>query len=67
VRFEWEMIQEYGEAFDETWLQRAKVPGGWIVRQLKYKGTSAEAMCFVPDPNHEWDGQTLVQEEAEHG
>lgn len=46
--------------------QRAKVPGGWIVKAFENvlhdsQGTFEfgwdwrVAMCFVPDPNHEWE------------
>ena len=46
--------------------QRAKVHGGWIVKTFEnvihdvYEGMMRDgwdwrvAMCFVPDPNHEW-------------
>ncbi len=34
-------------------LQRAKLPGGWLVK-LQPTG-----ICFYPDPGHKWDGSTL--------
>ncbi len=34
-------------------LQRAKVPGGWLVK-LQQNG-----ICFYPDANHKWDGSTI--------
>lgn len=34
-------------------LQRAKVPGGWLVK-LQQSG-----ICFYPDAGHKWDGSTL--------
>jgi hypothetical protein len=34
-------------------LQRAKVPGGWLVK-LQQNG-----LCFYPDANHKWDGSTI--------
>jgi hypothetical protein len=37
-------------------LQRAKILGGWLVRQYSRNG---EAMTFVPDPDHKWDGSSL--------
>lgn len=40
----------------EVW--RAKVPGGWMVfleRGLLETGGA----FFYPDPNHEWNGETL--------
>lgn len=36
------------------WLVlRAKVPGGWLVL------VEGKGLTFYPDPNHEWDGNTL--------
>ena len=34
---------------------RAKVPGGWFVRCDEGGGTA----FFYPDPEHEWDGNSL--------
>ncbi len=45
----------------DGWLSRAarsKVPGGWIVVILG-KDDSEKVGVFVPDPNHEWDGNSL--------
>lgn len=39
-------------------LLRAKIPGGWIIRDAQppphYSGPAA--LAFVPDPEHTWDG-----------
>ena len=54
---EWEHI--------DAWHQRAKVPGGWLVKAFEdvnhvVDGVYAHgwdyrvAMCFVPDPTHSW-------------
>lgn len=60
----WEELDQldgYGE------LHRAKVPGGWIVRQLvDYKVKNQEedindfsiSITFYPDPKHEWNGSS---------
>jgi hypothetical protein len=32
---------------------RAKIPGGWLV------GNGQTVLCFVPDPEHRWDGSSL--------
>lgn len=44
-------------------LYRSPVPGGWLIG-------SAEAgianICFVPDPEHLWDGNSLPREEGRH-
>lgn len=37
----------------EIYIDRAKVPGGWLVRTI----SDGIAMAFVPDPTHEWDGR----------
>ena len=34
-------------------LFRAKVPGGWLVL------SPAVSITFYPDPEHEWDGNSL--------
>jgi hypothetical protein len=37
-------------------VERAKVPGGWFV--TFHVGSSA-GITFYPDPDHEWDGNSL--------
>jgi hypothetical protein len=32
---------------------RAKIPGGWLV------GNAQTVLCFVPDPEHRWDGSSI--------
>jgi hypothetical protein len=36
-------------------VRRAKVPGGWLVI-IAY---GEWGICFVPDPEHKWDGSSL--------
>ncbi len=36
-------------------LNRAKVPGGWLI-------TLYQSITFYPDPRHEWDGSSLQDE-----
>jgi hypothetical protein len=36
-----------------TFVARAKIPGGWLV------GNGQTVLCFVPDPEHRWDGSSL--------
>lgn len=43
-------------------MDRLKVPGGWLVHTSNYDtGTNesaiSEALCFFPDPKYEWDLQ----------
>lgn len=35
-------------------IYRAKIPGGWLVASRPH-----DALVFVPDPQHEWDGGSL--------
>ena len=35
-------------------LYRTAVPGGWLISQSETGG-----LVFIPDPNHEWDGDSL--------
>ena len=39
----WEEVDHY--------TRRAKVHGGWVVKSISGSGL---ALCFIPDPNHEW-------------
>jgi hypothetical protein len=39
-------------------IDRAKIPGGWLVRSSTFQGP---AMTFVPDPTHAWNGSSLPQ------
>lgn len=61
MKFEWEKIDR--KSFG--WTERAKVPGGWLVRTCGMSDTvrmdnaeithsMAFAMCFVNDLCHEW-------------
>jgi hypothetical protein len=38
-----------------VYVDRAKIPGGWLVRTI----SDGLAMTFVPDPDHLWDGSSL--------
>ena len=52
----WEKLS--ASFFSSTIVERAKVPGGWLVMartQMSY-GVS---VSFYPDPTHEWDGGSL--------
>jgi hypothetical protein len=45
VGFAWEMVPHNAGGR----IDRAKVPGGWIVR------SGGMSITFVPDANHKWD------------
>ena len=36
-------------------LYRTAVPGGWLISQSETGG-----LVFLPDPEHEWDGDSLT-------
>jgi hypothetical protein len=48
-------------------LRRSKIAGGWLVIFYRYEfsgdpgdgGAGFGGMTFVPDPNHQWDGNSL--------
>jgi hypothetical protein len=40
-------------------LARVRVPGGWLVAVVSGTINSHTAVCFVPDPEHRWDGSSL--------
>ena len=47
----WESVQETDPNGQKTSsVQRASVPGGWLVRDFVAKGN----MVFVPDEGHVW-------------
>jgi hypothetical protein len=64
VSFEWHQLDGYNAV--------AKVHGGWIVKTLEdhYQidqhsqqrptGGFTPTMVFVPDPNHEWEMESLI-------
>ncbi len=39
---------------------RAKIIGGWLIRVMSYNpgGIDNVSVTFVPDPLHEWDGNS---------
>ena len=51
----------------DNFHRRAKIPGGWLIKafedvfhEASYNGLQSGwdwrvAMCFVPDPNYEWE------------
>ena len=55
MRPDWEVV--------ESRLNRASIPGGWLVRQYEERYNArmerwdvyVVSTCFVPDPDHVWD------------
>ena len=56
VNLEWEFVSSTinGEHVPAFSIKRAKIPGGWLVRESTPKSLS---MVFVPDPLHKWQSQ----------
>lgn len=52
MKLTWEVI---GKQFGEQ-TERAKVPGGWLIKHLTGSGVG---LTYMPDPDHEWDGSSL--------
>ena len=41
-------------------LGRARVPGGWLVGRVAGLAVAPDTvLCFIPDPEHHWDGSSL--------
>jgi len=52
-----------------THLYRTKVPGGWLVQVQNYvssMGSHIGGLTFYPDPQHEWDGNSMPLANHEH-
>jgi hypothetical protein len=58
--------EEVSSSQDDVW--RAKVPGGWLLKVswqelvnvqngIRFMGAKS-SIAFVPDPNHQWDGNS---------
>lgn len=50
---EWQKLKSKNKNIPD--LYRSPVPGGWIISQ----GGISGGMIFLPDPEHEWDGESL--------
>jgi hypothetical protein len=53
MKLYWQKIKNTGEVSGVNDSKRAKVPGGWLV--MVWSGS----ITFLPDPNHQWDGNSL--------
>ncbi len=53
----WEALRNDGARQAYKFTFRSKVPGGWLVG-ASYT-TEGIGLTFLPDPNHEWDGNSL--------
>jgi hypothetical protein len=59
MRVDWEKI--HGKDQTGVTTERLKVPGGWLVRSIYWRGVheggGGIAQSFIPDPNHEWGNE----------
>ena len=46
---------------------RARIPGGWLVALMSGTLSAQLTLCFVPDPEHRWDGSSLPETASETG
>jgi hypothetical protein len=42
-----------------TLINRAKIPGGWLLVSTSNAGGG---VTFYPDPEHKWDGGSVVED-----
>jgi len=54
-----ELIFENIKAGLQLSVQRAKVPGGWLVVVCPLTSFESMWVTFYPDPDHIWDGSSL--------
>ena len=55
----WELVENNELDSGINCVERACVPGGWIVRSQWFTGEEVpfrEAFLYVSDPNHAWKG-----------
>jgi hypothetical protein len=62
VVLHWESVNTTRELkgllHSEYLVERAKVPGGWLVIS-QFRVGGAHGLVFLPDPKHQWDGGSL--------
>jgi hypothetical protein len=52
----WEALKSEGSSGVIRYTYRTKVPGGWLITAGDVDGMG---FTFLPDPKHEWDGNSL--------
>lgn len=55
-------VIESSDSSVEFKITRSRIPGGWLV-YITHSTCSEAGCCFVPDPQHEWDGSSLPPEQ----
>ncbi len=59
----WEAVQETGSGARPGTLQRASVPGGWLLRDT----AGASSLVFLADPMHAWGAPDTRGREIDFG
>jgi hypothetical protein len=60
----WETVEETDPTGQKTTsVQRASVPGGWLLRDANVRG----ALVFVPDATHSWGAPITRGREIDFG
>lgn len=61
LKLQWEDIEPR-----KNGISRAKIPGGWLVRESHSNGFGpiTAALCFVPDAKHVWQFEETVHAEC---
>lgn len=57
----WQKIKSGGESMQHRSLFRAKVPGGWLVRDGDNSSSTVQTF-FLPDPTEAWDPELISVE-----
>ena len=55
AKLTWQLI--WGDSTQR--LDRAKVPGGWLLRIHGHRRGVGGGITFYPDPSHSWTGSSL--------
>ena len=62
MTFIWQRVED---KTDCARMDRAMVPGGWLVRISYYPNRETDldsySIAFYPDPQHQWNGGTLTK------
>lgn len=57
IPFKWQRLQAGKKNDTESYTNRVKVIGGWILHSFSWRetGSCSESMQFIPDAFHQWE------------
>jgi hypothetical protein len=65
MKLNWEAIKNGGDVHD-CYSYRSKVPGGWlIIFSDEVNDSYGTGLTFLPDSNHNWDGNSLDVDDSD--